>query len=942
MASFWDSCPPSGFLNEADVEQRLILPLLYALGYEFDDVVPKYPVVFREGRRGRKPEADFVCFKAKPHDRSSSLIVVEAKAPNEALQDGKLQGESYAANLRSPVLLMTNGSELEVWQFQSTKESDKIVGLAVADLLGHRGELEAVLSKKALVALCERLDVKSFSTEARRHKAYLKAEAERSSQDGAAISRTLRPIASGGREISIASNQLISAHPEGAVILAPSGYGKSTFADQLLRQTCEESLAYGETLLPFLVSLPAIEHRTGALLNFMRQRLAAHSPGVTGDMLGDSLREFGGVLICDSFDRVPTEFHLEVQSELSNFIRDFPLVQVFVLSRGALTPELRLPVFELAPLSTEELRDLEELVLGTTEQAAFVSSQMPRSLRNICENVLVARLVFEYWKEHRRLPIELGSLFRAWLDRIWQGIKLPKGNTVWLESALIGLAAATIDAPIKATKAALVLKDQHLDPFLINELIECDALRANGVSLEIQHEALADYLRTVQLVSLAKPELVNRLSMIALRKDSLFPALLMSQLGSRQLQAILWKRMSQIELDLYLDALRYRFDLSEELEKLDQITLSRNYLEDLLDGIEIPVDAFCPQMRKAIIRYLTQEEDEKLAVTGIVHGPPLDEVEYGFRGDSVNTRVIVSRPERQQGVHSTQWLHLGRSGYRLDSGRLLGATRLRDTLLKVIENQQLEGGKAWIAERLVGRVWHLQRSHALELDERDPLETLEQRLNEFAGKWVPYGDSSREWFSVDTMLKDIRRLRRSGMAHIDFWWRDCGWVADASMQTEETVKRVLDQYFRRRQLILKEVIEESFPRLAPHMRSYTSLPERWDITLTPHFRAFPGFQMHARWAPTVSWVDAGADVRFADCSPAWPNDAHLRESLQKLGRPADRFIIEWNGPLPSFEGYWWDGRFPSTTALVREVCDLVKKEIEYLFSALPSNELQLK
>ncbi len=939
MTSFWDSPSPSGFLNEADVEQRLILPLLYALGYELEDVVPKYPVVFREGRRGRKPEADFVCFKAKPHNRSSSLIVVEAKAPNEALQDGKLQGESYAANLRGPVLLMTNGSVLEVWQFQPSKESEKIMDLAVADLLGHRGDLEAVLSKKALVALCERLDVKSFPTEARKHKAYLMAEAARSSRDGAAINRTLRPLASGGRGTSIASGQLISAHPEGAIILAASGYGKSTLADQLLRQTCEESLAYRETLLPFLVSLPAIEHRTGALLKFMQQRLAAHSPGVTEDMLRDSLREFGGVLICDSFDRISTEFHPEVQSELSNFIRDFPLVQVFVLSRGALTPELPLPVFELAPLSAEELRDLEVLILGTTAQAAFVSSKMPQTLHNICENVLVARLVFEYWKDHRRLPTELGILFRAWLDRILQGIKLPKSNTVWLESALVDLAAATIDAPIRATEAVSVLKNQHLDPSLINELIECDALRVNGVSLEIQHEALADYLRIVQLISLPEPELVKRLSVITLRKDSLFPALLMSQLGSRKLQGILWKRMSQTELVLYLDALRYRFDLSEEFEQLDQITLSRNYLEDLLDGIEIPVDAFCPQMRHAIIRYLTWEEDGKLAVTGIVHGPPLDEVAYGFRGDSGDTPVVVSRPQGQPGVHSTQWLHLGRSGYRLDSGRLVGTARLRDTLLKVIGSQQLEGGNAWISERLVGQVWHLHRTHALELDEGDVLETIEHKLKEFAGQRVPYGESSREWFSVDKMLGNIQHLRQSGIDQLDLWWRECGWVANANTQTDETLKRVLDQYFRRRQLLLKEVIEKSFPHLAPLMRAYTSLPERWDLTLTPHFRAFPGFQMHARWTPTISWECAGADVRLAQSAPAWINDVSLRECLQKLGRPADRFTIEWNGPLPSFEGYWWDGRFPSTTALVREVCDLVKKEIEYLFSALPSNEL---
>ena len=939
MASFWNSPLPSGFLNEADVEQRLILPLLYALAYEPADVVPKFPVVFREGRRGRKPEADFVCFKDKPHDQNNSLLVIEAKAPNEALGDGKLQGESYAANLRSPVLLMTNGSAFEVWQLQATKESEKVVDLAVADIMSNRGPLEAVLSKNALVALCERLSVKPFPKEARKHQAYLAAEVARYAQEGAAISRTLRRKHDGGQHSTLSSEQLMSAHPKGVVILAPSGYGKSTLAHQLLRQACEESLSREQTLLPFLIPLPALERGNGSLLTFMQQRLVAHSPGVTSDTLRDNLHDFGGVVVCDSFDRIPAASRMEVQSELSNLIRDFPLVQVFVLTGGAYTPEVALSVFELAPLSAEELRDLEVLVLNNKKQVAFVSSTMPQTLRNICENVLVARLVLEYWKEHGRLPLELGVLFRAWLNRTLQGGELSKGNSVWLESALTFLAAATVEAPIRATEAASLLKAQQLDPTLIDELLACDALRANGIMLEVQHEALADYLRVMQMVSLPQSELTEKLITVTLSKDSLFPTLLISQLGSREVQANVWRRMSETELDIYLDALRYRFDLSEELQQLDQDALSRNYLEDFLDGIEIPVDAFCPQMRKPVLRYLAQEEDAKLALTGIVHGPPINEVAYGFRGDRDGNRIIVSRPEREPGVHSTEWFHLGRSGYRLDSGRLLGTARLRDTLLKVIGNQELEGGKAWISERLIGRIWHVQRAYTLEVHEADSLEAIEQKLNAFAGKWVPYGEQSRESFSVDAMLQDLRVLRQAGMQRLDLWWRDNGWIPEATAQTEETLKKVLDEYFRRRQIVLKEVIERSFPRLAPHMRTYTSLPERWDVTLTSHFRAFPGLQMHARWLPTVSWNDAGADVRIADSSPAWRNDDDLRESLQRLGRPADRYTIEWNGPLPSFEGYWWDGRFPSTTALVREVCSLIQKELEYLFSALPSNEL---
>jgi hypothetical protein len=59
------------------VELRLVIPLLNALGYEQADVVTKYPVGFREGRVGRRPEPDFVCF-GPLRNRDTSLLVVEA------------------------------------------------------------------------------------------------------------------------------------------------------------------------------------------------------------------------------------------------------------------------------------------------------------------------------------------------------------------------------------------------------------------------------------------------------------------------------------------------------------------------------------------------------------------------------------------------------------------------------------------------------------------------------------------------------------------------------------------------------------------------------------------------------------------------------------------------------------------------------------------------
>ena len=132
MTDFWNKITMAGFANEADVELRLVVPLLHALGYEDDDIAPKYPVVFQQGRMGRRPEPDFVCFYGPLRNRDTSLLVIEVKRMGQALPDGKAQGESYATNLRAPLLLLINGEQLEIWQLQATQESIRVLDIPVA------------------------------------------------------------------------------------------------------------------------------------------------------------------------------------------------------------------------------------------------------------------------------------------------------------------------------------------------------------------------------------------------------------------------------------------------------------------------------------------------------------------------------------------------------------------------------------------------------------------------------------------------------------------------------------------------------------------------------------------------------------------------------------------------------------------------------------------
>ncbi|TAK62371.1 type I restriction enzyme HsdR N-terminal domain-containing protein [Methylobacter sp.] len=217
MTNFWNDIQNASFSNEASVELRLVIPLLHALGYDDHDISSKYPVVFQEGRKGRKPEADFVVFYGPIHDRNTSLIVVEAKVPGESFGDAKAQGESYASNIRAPFLLLTDGNNLEIWQLQPAQESECIVQTAVHSLCSVRGKIEACLAKDAAFAYCRLLAHKNILIATNDFGAYETAELNRTAKYQSFIERTLSNHGI-NQEKTHDSSQLLSCFPRETLI----------------------------------------------------------------------------------------------------------------------------------------------------------------------------------------------------------------------------------------------------------------------------------------------------------------------------------------------------------------------------------------------------------------------------------------------------------------------------------------------------------------------------------------------------------------------------------------------------------------------------------------------------------------------------------------------------------------------------------------------------
>jgi hypothetical protein len=199
-----------------------------------------------------------------------------------------------------------------------------------------------------------------------------------------------------------------------------------------------------------------------------------------------------------------------------------------------------------------------------------------------------------------------------------------------------------------------------------------------------------------------------------------------------------------------------------------------------------------------------------------------------------------------------------------------------------------------------------------------------------------------ERFSIQSLLDDIAVLRADGQTALDPWWLRLGWDDGAAAQSDETVKRVLDEEYRRVQLAYCEVVTTSLPILAGPASYFAALPVRWSFTVPP--LPDPPTYRGGSWStsPVAAWNDAGADVVIATkaviaTEQDW--DATLK-NLAALGRP-HAHIPHFTGSmafLPRHDGTRRNGHFDGATPVVHEVCGWLKEEIELLFRQLPGGD----
>jgi hypothetical protein len=191
--------------------------------------------------------------------------------------------------------------------------------------------------------------------------------------------------------------------------------------------------------------------------------------------------------------------------------------------------------------------------------------------------------------------------------------------------------------------------------------------------------------------------------------------------------------------------------------------------------------------------------------------------------------------------------------YRLDSGRLLGATELRQALLQIIKDRRLKGGPVWTRERLLGRLRYVCKERNLPIEKVTILSDIKSVLEPIA-HWTcgTGGFSSGPRFSIRDVLDDVTSLEARGDYEVRPWWLPFENETFERSIDQDALTRVLDEHYLRAQQCFDEVVRQSFSTVAHRLGFHSILPVRWRITVIKQ-RTGSETSASPPW-PSMNWL----------------------------------------------------------------------------------------
>ncbi len=921
---FWSRSDRLDIGNEAEVEQRLLLPMLRALGYADEEITPKAPIIFQEGRKGRPHEADFVVHEGHYLNEDTTLIVVEAKAPGQDLKKAATQAASYAQASKAPFLMLTDGKLLEIWQLQPTRRSDRVFFCAADELRQHRGEIERLIGRNSAIAHCRALGYRQLARAAEDVGAYVENELARMSEP-CGVSRRLRI-----GNTTIDAMQGLNEIERGAVVFAPSGFGKTTLARDVHRHWL--STLTDAQPLPFLVPLPDLAEFDLTPENYARDRLAARCPHFgSAAAFADLIEKRGIRLLCDGLDRIDPKAQRRFLARADTLRRDRPKTRIIVLGRTGTPGVTGLPSINLLSLDRSEKQALASKV--RPGRGAMAIHDLPPVLEPLSEHPLLLTLLLMHEERTGALPIHLDEVFETWLRSLLEVDGHGPAMVTSLRDLLGRFAMAVAGGSRPRRQVLAKVNVQPNEP--LDDLVRTGAL-ISGDAVEIVHDALGDYLRAELLLELPPSELAARLADVDAHPGSLLPPLLLSKCQDPQQRAVIWDRLGLASLATYLNALRFGGEPIDP-QKVEEPELTAAFLHELRAGIVQPARWFMSPLEHEIYSVLTWRPTQTLGIAGTF--------DVGKRWFSY--RLFEAAPGEQVVVSAELDSNGPVAGFNVETciggrnARRMAFDRLRDALAKVILRRRLRGGPVWTNERLLGRMRFALRQWRLELPLGIDFDRMAQLLREKRGDVLNLGASGERNFTTEDILSDIKALREWGWVAPDPWWEAYPASTGQTAVTEGT-SGLLSEYWRRSQIVLDEVVRESFPKLVGGLNLHSAMPVRYRVRMHPPVMDERG--MEFTWTPVPDWSSAAADVEDADGRPTMYDKnlfTRTMAELESLGRTGTSTISYVQGVMPRFDGTHRNHyRFDGETAVLRNALALLVDDLDHLLDRLPGRSLK--
>lgn len=916
---FWNGLRNVAMVSEAEVETRLILPLLESLGYGSDEITPKPGIVFQEGRKGRNPEADFIVHERPKWTKQTSLIVVEAKTPYENSAAAKRQGESYAYATGAPFLLVSDGRELSIWQLQLSSDSTQVFAGSVSALAAYRGEIEKLISRSAAIAHSRLLARRPAGEVADDVSAYVEAVTRPAAPNE--IDRRLTNLQSGE---TCAASYFFQHLGREAFIEAPSGYGKTVLAEMLL-QDAVRNLAQNKPL-PFILPIANLVQLQQTPENYCRNRLEAYCPQFqSSHAFMELMRTRGILLILDGFDRVSTTAQARLLTDLATLGCDYPRIAYVLLGRTGPAGQAPSQRFRLEGLNVEEQK---ALIKCRSAPSMFAPELPPGLLGKLSENPLLLTLILDAKHETGAWPRDIGVLFETWLT----GLLAPEGQSpsarYRLRAMLVSVAVAVRDlghSPAAILQAVASADPQHV---LIDRLVELGALQIHP-QVELEHDALAEYLQVEALLQRPKPHILEFIATYPFASGGFVAPLIIAVTRDPEIQDAMWARAAQQSLDLYFDILRYCY-----LPTLagDSDAASHSHAADVLRGFTEPMRGFFPKLAPSLMHAACMREAEHLGIEGAFDRDG-KWFSYAFFPAESDDEVRVGRQ-----VRNVRSGHQVVAQYGTNNPRAIGLDQLKRSLKSLIDARKLFGGPLWRNDLAVGRlrIAAQQLRRAVGLDLGAPIRDLEAHLSSYQDYVLAVSDYQGN-MPVRLLLEDLAALRRDGWSKLDVWWDIPNSDPLEPGSDPIALGALIDAHWRRAQQIYAELVLGNFPGLAGELAFYSTLPVRFQVRVAPEI---DWMGRGAAWypLPIADWKAAGADVSVESITSLDHREVFNRVMAEgrRLGRSRLTSISFHQGSLPRIDGSRMNAPADGETSALRTALNFLTDDLNRLFERAPT------